>query len=155
MSLEGGQTEGNELVLQRACPGKDATQYVVRARIKAARQPVAADGKLHLTECRDALIAIAVATNFNRTSSLPMRTDAWRDEAVADLDGAGSVTAEQLINDAVQDHQGYFQRVSADFGATAQEVHSLPTRERLARIKRGADDDPDLIEMYFQFGATC
>jgi len=51
----------------------------------------------------------------------------------------------------VADHQRLFRRVSLDLGAAPPEVAQLPTDERLARVKKGADD-PALVAQYFQYG---
>ena len=39
-----------------------------------------------------------------------------------------------------------------DLGTSGGRLRALPTRERLQRIKNGAQDDPDLVEAYFQLG---
>ena len=49
----------------------------------------------------------------------------------------------------LQEYQTIFNRVSLDLGKSANS--SLPTDERLQAVKNGAKD-PQLIELYFQFG---
>ena len=49
----------------------------------------------------------------------------------------------------VRDYQRFFQRVSIEFGRTANA--SLPTDERLRRFAAG-EDDPALIALFYQFG---
>jgi alpha-L-fucosidase 2 len=49
------------------------------------------------------------------------------------------------------DHRRYFRRVELDLGQANPELESLPTDERLKRVKDGADD-PGLVALYFHFG---
>ena len=50
-----------------------------------------------------------------------------------------------------EDHARLFRRVSIRLGSTPPEAAALPTDERLARVKSGAED-PGLVELYFQYG---
>jgi alpha-L-fucosidase 2 len=54
--------------------------------------------------------------------------------------------------DAIADLQKYLNRVQFDIGKTSDDILSLPTKDRLQRIKEGHHGDPDLMETYFQFG---
>ncbi len=95
---------------------------------------------------------ISVATDFDRRDSSAKLPDGWQAKALRDLDRLGAKSPEDIEFAATDDHAKYFSRVDVDFGKTAGDVLAKPTRERLARIKKGAHDDPDLIETYFQYG---
>lgn len=51
----------------------------------------------------------------------------------------------------VADHEKLFRRVEVELPGTDPSVETLPTDERLARIKKN-QDDPGLAALYFQFG---
>ena len=54
----------------------------------------------------------------------------------------------ELVERHTAEHRSLFRRVRLDLGGSGA---SLPTDERLARVKDGADD-PDLLALYFQLG---
>ncbi len=58
-------------------------------------------------------------------------------------------TTENLKQGHIKSHRAYFDRVSIDLGSSP--VNNLPTDERLQRVKDG-EEDPDLVELYFQYG---
>ena len=81
-----------------------------------------------------------------------MLPDGWQSKAIYDLNRIKQDTPEAIETKTVQDYRRYFDRVDVDFGQTADDVLKLPTKTRLQRIKDGKNDDPDLLETYFQFG---
>ena len=54
-----------------------------------------------------------------------------------------------MFENHVTDHRRLFRRVSLDLGS--EEMDALPTDERLARVKEGAND-PGFAALYFQYG---
>jgi alpha-L-fucosidase 2 len=57
-----------------------------------------------------------------------------------------------LARDHVSDHQRLFRRTSLHLGSAGDvSTSSMPTDERLERVKRG-ENDPGLDALYFQFG---
>ncbi len=70
-------------------------------------------------------------------------------EADAILAKAARKSWQELRRDHVAEHRAIVDRVSLDLGSTKQDA--LPTDERLAAVKRGADD-PGLLALYFRFG---
>jgi alpha-L-fucosidase 2 len=54
-----------------------------------------------------------------------------------------------ILSAHIQDYQNLFNRVKLELGSS--EAIYFATNERLDALKRGSDD-PDLIELYFQFG---
>lgn len=65
------------------------------------------------------------------------------------LDLLEDISYKELLDEHVKDHQQLFHRVKLDLGRN--EAASLPTDERLKRIKSG-NADPQLITLYFQYG---
>jgi len=131
----------------------DATKFIGRVRVTADGSVTS--GSKAIIEVKDSTsitIYLAAATNFDLKNSRAMRPDGWQAKALRDLDALKNKSVNDVEKAAVEDHRKYFNRVDADFGTTADAVLALPTRERLARIKAGKNDDPDLVEEYFQFG---
>ena len=180
ISLDGAKVEGTELVKSASGSGDAGTKYVARVRAiqegnslsrpgnlpghggaivggKVSRptdgsEPVDKTAELEIKQTTEATLYLSVATDFNRTAPSEKLADGWQNKATADLDALKGKSVEAIRQAAIADHQQYFNRVDANFGETTDEVRRLPMRERLARLKGGAHDDPDLIETYFQFG---
>jgi alpha-L-fucosidase 2 len=157
IALEGGAIVNSDLVRgdlvrNAAATGENATKYECRVRVVADGETVHKDQGLNIGDSRDVTVYISAATNYDRKQAGAMLAEGWKRKALQDLDALKGKSVESIEQAAVKDHQSYFSRMSVDFGATRDEVLVLPIRERLNRIKEGADDDPDLIETYFQFG---
>jgi len=152
LSLNRARAVGSDLVQAGTTTGEHPgrTQYEGRVRV---REGATAEGNALVTPAREEhTILISAATNFSRGHSDDPLPEGWQAKAVRDLDRAAAQSVETLREEAVADHRMYFDRVAVDLGATAPEIATLTTPARLARIQAGADDDPDLIETYFQFG---
>ena len=68
------------------------------------------------------------------------------------LDAAAAKGFDKLRADHVADHQALFRRADLRLGPpAATEAETLPTDERLDRVKKGAKD-PGLDALYFQYG---
>ena len=65
------------------------------------------------------------------------------------IDRARKLSYEELKRRHVADHSRFMNRVEIDLGS--RKGPPVPTDERLGQLKKGADD-PDLVELYFQFG---
>jgi alpha-L-fucosidase 2 len=153
-----GVESGDDVVLEngdivKSGDGKnDATKFVSRVRVIADGKVLPVDKALEVKDSSSITIILSAATNFDMNNSRAMRPEGWQTKALRDLDALKNKSADDIEKVAIADHQKYFSRVDADFGSTAESVLALPTRERLARIKNGKKDDPDLVETYFQFG---
>jgi alpha-L-fucosidase 2 len=152
VALDDGEIVDGDLVKTGSASGENGTRYEGRVRVVADGNMSAGDRNLSVSDSRDITIYVAAATNFNRQAAGAKLADGWQQKARRDLDALQNKSVESVERAAIRDHQQYFRRLSVDFGATADEVLALPTAERLQRIKDGANDDPDLVETYFQFG---
>jgi alpha-L-fucosidase 2 len=150
VSMDGGIIKDGDIVKTAAADGSNGTRFETRVRIQGDSRAV--DNSLEVKDARDIVIYLSIATDFNRQDSSAKRPDGWQSKALKDLDEAVSKPLVKIRNNAVAGHRRYFDRVDVDFGKTADEILALPTPARLQRIKDGKDDDPDLIETYFQFG---
>ena len=156
VSMDGAAVEGRDLVKRGVADGEGATRFVCRARALQGQGGAAGGGEggkaLVIPPARKIVLALSVATDFDRKKAGAKLPDGWEKKAGNDLDALAGKSAEQLREAAVAAHRRYFDRLEVDFGKTAGEVLALPTRKRLERIRQGKHDDPGLVEDYFQFG---
>ena len=103
-----------------------------------------------VVENADALtLLLTAATDYNihRLSfDRAKNPSAMCDEILAPLDHQ---TYKELKANHVADHAALFDRVDINLGESP--FKELPTNERLAKVKEGADD-PGLAALYFQYG---
>jgi alpha-L-fucosidase 2 len=108
-----------------------------------------ADDKLTVKSANAVTIVLAAASDYNREEPLkPLRTS-HRSKAMRQVRAAVSRDFEQLRMRSVAEHQRLFRRVDLKLSTSAPP--DKPTDERLAAVKKGADD-PNLVELYFQYG---
>ena len=111
------------------------------------------DGSLEVKDCRDLIIYLTNATSFNgasrnpATEGKPYMELAKRRIADAVAKGEKAVRENQLT-----DYSSLFGRVSIDLGATADSIASLPTDVQLRRYTDLSEANPDLEELYFNYG---
>lgn len=152
LSMEGGIIQNGDLVKTAASEGENATRFVSRVRALPADKVTTTENTLEVKDAREITVYLALATDFDRQDVSVKLPDGWQNKALQDLDALAAKSAEQVQQDAIADHQSYFERVEIDLGETDEAIFALPTPERVQRIRRGAMDDPDLVEDYFQFG---
>jgi len=150
--VDGGAAEGNEIIKRGTATGQNATRYVGHIRVLPAEKVRAGNQFLEVSDSGQVTILVAIATDLDRRNPAAKLADGWQDQASQTLDKLNGVSADNLRLKAVNEHRKYFGRVDLDIGRTGDAILSLPTGERLNRIKAGCHDDPDLIETYFQFG---
>ena len=142
--------EGTDLVLrgttgdQEGLEGKVQFTTVTRILHKGGELK-AADGRLSLSGADEAVILISTGTNFTDYKTLSGDPDS---EAVQMLDAASSKSFKAMKKAHSKAYAEYFDRVSLDLGTTPAAL--LPTDERIKEFAAG--DDPQLVELYFQFG---
>jgi len=152
VSLDDGTVRNGDAVRIASASGTNATQFVSRARVLPHDKVTASGNALEVKAVTAATIYLAVATDFNRKDSASKLPDGWQKKARQDLDAVVGKSASMVKQSAIAEHQKYFDRVEVDFGKSPAHILSLPTKERLRRIRDGKHDDPDLVETYFQFG---
>lgn len=144
--------EGDDLVVTGQADD-EGTRFEGRVRLRHSGGRITRqDGVLALEDADSATLLIVAATDFNQENVDRPRTGDWAHRAEATLDRLKSKTEREIRAAAAADHGAYMQRCRLDLGSTANEVKALTTPERLSRLKQGRDDDPDLIETYFQYG---
>lgn len=142
--------EGEDLVLravtgdQEGLEGK--VQFTTRVRIehKGGKLAVSED-MLSLLGADEALVLVSTGTNFTDYKILAEDADS---KAFEFLDAADTKSFKSMKKAHSKLYSEYFDRVSLDLGTTSSA--SLPTDERISGFASG--DDPQLVELYFQFG---
>jgi alpha-L-fucosidase 2 len=109
------------------------------------------DGVLQVRSARTVTLLLACATDFNKARPQEPLADAWRKTAENTLARAQARPWERIRDDSMADVSALMHRCDMDLGQSAADLRALPNDERLARFK-GTASDPDLMEMYFQFG---
>lgn len=152
IAMEGANVEHGDLVLRSQASGPQGTKFVSRVRARADGRMEPSDESLVIRDSQEITLLLSVATDVDRNAPGKTLPRGWETKALHDLDAVQGQHLAKLASRAVADHQKYYHRFEVDFGATPKDILSLPTGERLERLKQGAHDDPDLIETYFQFG---
>jgi len=111
---------------------------------QSGKVKVTNDG-LEVKDADSATLVLAAATsyvNYRDVSGEPAR----RCRKV--LEAIKGKSYQELYERHIKDHQRLFRRVSLDMGMT--EAAKLPTDKRIENFSK--QDDPQLVELYFQFG---
>jgi alpha-L-fucosidase 2 len=102
---------------------------------------IAQGGSIEVRDADAVTLLISLNTTFNGSNP------AERSET--QLAAAAAQTYAALRQRHIADHQPIFRRVALDLGPSP--AAQLPTDQRLARMRGGADD-PDLVAQFFQYG---
>ncbi len=152
VTMNGAVTEGGDLVLEGAASGDRGTRFISRVRATGCDKVGTSGDALKIGPTKSVTLYLSVATDLDRTQPGRTLPDGWRKKALDDLDKVSAKQPAGVVAAAVASHAKYFDRVDLQLGDTDPAILKLTTRERLARIKQGKHDDPDLIEDYVQFG---
>ncbi|MCQ2251138.1 MAG: glycoside hydrolase family 95 protein [Bacteroidales bacterium] len=108
---------------------------------------------LEAVDCDELLILITNVTSFDGMYSNPAKNGRNHEQMAANrINAASQKDFGTLHSSHVRDFGQYFNRVSIDLGTTASEIASLPTDHQLKLYTEQHQSNPDLEELYFQFG---
>ncbi len=126
-------------------------QLAVGSQQSAVGSPQSAVGgqSIKVEGAREVTIRITAATDFSIAKLDFDRTIDPAATCTKILDAAATQSDKNLMKRHLAEYQPMFNRVALDLGGSAQD--SLPTDERLVRVKSGGEDNA-LIAMYFQYG---
>ncbi|MFD2163075.1 glycoside hydrolase N-terminal domain-containing protein [Paradesertivirga mongoliensis] len=125
---------------------KGKIKFNVAARVKTSGGSVEKDSTaFNVNRADTAEIHLSIATNFINYQDIS--ADPER-RASALLDAAQGSSYQRLLNEHVQAYRKYYSRVKLDLGSTAAAME--PTDIRIKNFAAGKD--PQLAELYFQFG---
>lgn len=101
----------------------------------------------------DVLLLIANATSFNGYDKDPVKEGSDYKYLVRKIiDNAANLSYNQLLARHKRDYHKYYNRVKINLGRTPREIAQLPTDVQLRRYTDLQEYNPDLEELYFQFG---
>ena len=125
---------------------KGKIRFNVATRLKATGGTVERDSTAFVVNNADtAEIYLSIATNFVNYQNISAQPEV---KATALLDAAYKSNFGRLLNEHVLAYQKYFNRVKLDLGTSA--AAGEPTDLRIRNFAKGKD--PQLAELYFQFG---
>ncbi len=125
----------------------------IRAIALDASVTPGADGSLTVTGATETVIIAAIATNFNGANNNPAThgTD-YRTIATRKADRATQKAYSEILKDHIADYTALFSRVNLDLGESPNELNEMPTDIRLKNYTDNSAYDPDLEELYFDYG---
>lgn len=111
------------------------------------------DGSLSISDAREVTLYITIATNFAGANTNPSHGKVdYRKIADRRADRAMKSSFEKLEKRQLADYSRLFSRVNLDLGESDPEFNNLPTDIRLKAYTDNNAIDPDLEELYFQYG---
>jgi alpha-L-fucosidase 2 len=102
-----------------------------------------AGNALRFENARDLILLLAAASNY--------RGGDPQAQVSKTLAAGASQSFDQLRDAHVREHQKLYRRVNLKLDTNAGDVESLPTDQRLAKVKSGGQDE-QLLATYFNFG---
>ena len=125
----------------------------IRAIAPGANVTPDADGTLTVKGATETVIIAAIATNFNGANNNPAThgTD-YQAIATRKADRAAKKAYADILRDHIADYTKLFSRVNIDLGASPAELNAMPTDIRLKNYTDNSAYDPDLEELYFDYG---
>ena len=125
----------------------------IRAIAPGATVTPDADGTLTVKGATETLIIAAIATNFNGANNNPAThgTD-YQAIATRKADRAAKKAYADILRDHIADYTKLFSRVNIDLGESPAELNAIPTDIRLKNYTDNSAYDPDLEELYFDYG---
>lgn len=111
------------------------------------------DGSLSVKNATETLIIVAIATNFNGADKNPATQGSdFRAIASRKADKAEKKSFNELLKRHISDYSNLFSRVNLDLGESDAVLNEMPTDIRLKNYTDNNAYDPDLEELYFDYG---
>lgn len=110
------------------------------------------DGGLRAERCRELTLWVTNTTGFRAFDLDPVSTEICAAEARRIMDRATAKGHDRVKADQRADYGELYGRVELDLGTTPDSVASLPTDVQLKRYTDLSEHNPDLEELYFNFG---
>lgn len=111
------------------------------------------NGLLNVSGATDLTIYVTIATNFENSTVNPSVSK--RDyKGIADRRGNNALqkSYNDILNRHKDDYSQLFSRVDLNLGESDQSLLNMPTDQRLKSYTDNHSYDPDLEELYFQYG---
>lgn len=111
------------------------------------------DSRIEIDGSTEVLILIANVTSFNGFDKDPVKEGRnYRSHVEKRMKCAVGKTYDALREAHIRDYKYYFDRVKLDLGDTDADIAALPTDKQLLFYTDCKQRNPDLEELYFQFG---
>ena len=111
------------------------------------------DSRIEIDGSTEVLILIANVTSFNGFDKDPVKEGRnYRSHVEKRMKCAVGKTYDALREAHIRDYKYYFDRVKLDLGDTGDDIAALPTDKQLLFYTDCKQRNPDLEELYFQFG---
>ncbi|GAB3648160.1 glycoside hydrolase family 95 protein [Echinicola sediminis] len=140
--MDGEVTQYGGVLEDHPTPLEHGVQFQTRLKVKTTSGNVSSSGgKLDLQGVKEATIFIVCNTSFYHKDFIAANEN--------DLGKLEDKSFDQLLKAHTADFNQYYSKVALDLGG--QDLDSIPTDERLARVKDG-NKDADLAATLFQYG---
>ena len=111
------------------------------------------DSRIEIDGSTEVLIWVANVTSFNGFDKDPVKEGRnYRSHVEKRMKCAIGKTYDALREAHIRDYKYYFDRVKLDLGNTDDDIAALPTDKQLLFYTDCKQRNPDLEELYFQFG---
>ena len=111
------------------------------------------DSRIEIDGSTEVLILIANVTSFNGFDTDPVKEGRnYRSHVEKRMKCTIGKTYDALREAHIRDYKYYFDRVKLDLGNTDDDIAALPTDKQLLFYTDCKQQNPDLEELYFQFG---
>ena len=127
-------------VIMNSCCGGDGVKFTAIIEGSSDGETSVIGDYIYFKNCSEAVIKLAAHSDFYGEQPL--------EACLRTLKNAKSFTYDELKARHIEDYCRLYNRVELNLGA---DKSSLPTDERLNRVKSG-DEDNGLLELYYNFG---
>lgn len=111
------------------------------------------DSRIEIDGSTEVLILVANVTSFNGFDKDPVKEGRnYRSHVEKRMKCTIGKTYDALREAHIRDYKYYFDRVKLDLGNTDDDIAALPTDKQLLFYTDCKQQNPDLEELYFQFG---
>lgn len=110
-------------------------------------------GALDIKGCKTLTLFITDVTSFNGFDKDPVKEGRdYMKLADERIKAASKMSYNKLLSRHTKDYHNLFNRVTLDLGTTPDEISALPTDVQLKDYTDKSQVNPDLEELYFQYG---
>ncbi len=145
------QARGNTLMAAGQLDNGLAYESQVRLLCDGA-EVQAADGRLAFSNADSLTILLVAGTNYVNHSDRGWRGTHPHERLVRTIEKAAGKAYGEMRKAHIEDYQALFNRVRLDLGASSNETLALTTDQRILAYHRDRNRDPDLEELFFQYG---
>ncbi len=131
-----------DILYYGGCGSEDGIRFAAYIRVLCEGGTVRRWGSSIITEgCDSVTIILGAQTDY--------RVKDYKKAAELDVITAAEKSFDELLREHTEDYRSYFDRAEIAFEKSCDET--LPTNERLARVREGKADN-GLVSLYFDFG---